>query len=184
MKLAILGAGAWGTALAIQAAARHEVRLWARDPAQAAELQRQRCNTRYLPEVALPAALQVDAGRDQALAGAELIVIASPMAGLARMPARRLRRYATPLLWLCKGFEAGSGRLGHEIARELGREPGRHPVRPQLRAGGGARPGHRAGGRQPSDPAVAERGRGRPSTASACASTPRPTRSASRSAVR
>jgi len=120
MKLAILGAGAWGTALAIQAAARHEVRLWARDPAQAAELQRQRCNTRYLPEVALPAALQVDAGRDQALAGAELIVIASPMAGLRGLLGDCAG--ATPLLWLCKGFEAGSGRLGHEIARELGRE--------------------------------------------------------------
>ena len=113
MKLAILGAGAWGTALAIQAAARHEVRLWARDPAQAAELQRQRFNTRYLPEVALPAALQVDAGRDQALAGAELIVIASPMAGLRGLLGDCAG--ATPLLWLCKGFEAGSG-------RELGRE--------------------------------------------------------------
>ena len=86
MKLAILGAGAWGTALAIQAAARHEVRLWARDPAQAAELQRLRCNTRYLPELALPAAVQVGAGRDEVLAGAELIVIARPTTTPAARP--------------------------------------------------------------------------------------------------
>ncbi len=123
MKIAVLGAGAWGTALAVAAAqAGHETQLWARDGAQAAALQAARCNTRYLPEVALPPALAATANLADALAhgadgAAGLVVIATPMAGLrgmlAALPA------GTPALWLCKGFEAGSGLLGHEIAREL-----------------------------------------------------------------
>ncbi|MEK9803303.1 MAG: glycerol-3-phosphate dehydrogenase, partial [Curvibacter sp.] len=63
MKLLVLGAGAWGTALAMSASqnaqAGHEVRLWARDPAQAAAMRSARVNARYLPELPLPAALQV-----------------------------------------------------------------------------------------------------------------------------
>jgi len=119
MKITVLGAGAWGTALAIQAAARHEVRLWARDAEQAAHMQTERLNRRYLPGAPLPPALQVMAHRAEALAGAELIVVGTPMAGLREC----LQACAgtTPLLWLCKGFEAGTGLLGHEIARELGR---------------------------------------------------------------
>ena len=117
MKIAVLGAGAWGTALAMAAAAAgHAVMLWARDPQQARDLQRERCNTRYLPEVPLPAALGITADRLQALTHSErgLTVIATPMAGLraalAALPPGR------PALWLCKGFEAGSGALGHEVA--------------------------------------------------------------------
>jgi glycerol-3-phosphate dehydrogenase (NAD(P)+) len=119
MKIAIFGAGAWGTALAISAAARHAVLLWARDPAQAAALARERVNARYLPEVALPPTLAVTADREQALAhGAQgLHVIATPMSGLrgqlAALPDQRAA------LWLSKGFEAATGALGHEIAREV-----------------------------------------------------------------
>ena len=119
MKIALLGAGAWGTALAIAATPRHEATLWARDPAQAADMARERRNRRYLPEVPLPSGLRVTADRDEALAFARggLAVIATPMAGL------RGQLSAWPdgqaALWLCKGFEAGSGALGHEIAREL-----------------------------------------------------------------
>jgi glycerol-3-phosphate dehydrogenase (NAD(P)+) len=118
MKIAIFGAGAWGTALAIAAAARHEVVLWARDGAQAERMARERCNRRYLPEVDWPRALRVTADRGLALAhGAAdgLHVIATPMAAL------REQLTAVPdgrgVLWLCKGFEAASGALGHEIAR-------------------------------------------------------------------
>ena len=59
MKILILGAGAWGTALATSAAQRHAVSLWARDPQQAAALQSARENNRYLPGVRLPPSLQV-----------------------------------------------------------------------------------------------------------------------------
>jgi glycerol-3-phosphate dehydrogenase (NAD(P)+) len=118
MKISVLGAGAWGTALAVQAAARHEVLLWARDAQQALAMREQRRNVRYLPEVALPAALAVDSDVGAALAhGCEgLLVIATPMAGLRGM--LQALPAGARALWLCKGFEAGTGLLGHEIARE------------------------------------------------------------------
>jgi glycerol-3-phosphate dehydrogenase (NAD(P)+) len=117
MKLVVLGAGAWGTALAAHAAARHDVLLWGRDGRQVAEIAATRANARYLPGVALPPALRLTSDFDAALAGADLTVIATPMSGLrgtlAALPS------GTPALWLCKGFEAGSGLLGHEVARAL-----------------------------------------------------------------
>ncbi len=122
MKIAVLGAGAWGTALAIAAAPRHETLLWARDAAQVQALQAARRNTRYLGEVALPATLRVTADLAEALAHARdgLTVIATPMAAL-REQLGLLQRAGDgrAALWLCKGFEAGSGALGHEIAREV-----------------------------------------------------------------
>lgn len=120
MKIAVLGAGAWGTALAIQAAQRHAVQLWARDPAQAAAMAADRVNERYLPGAPLPAGLSVGSDRAATADGAELLIVATPMAGLREMLASLPRQL--PLLWLCKGFEAGSGLLGHEIARQLGRD--------------------------------------------------------------
>lgn len=119
MRIAVLGAGAWGTAMALAAAARHDVVLWARDPAQAQRMQDLRCNDRYLPEAALPEGLQITADHVVALAHARdgLIVIGTPMSGLrgelAALPA------GARALWLCKGFEKDTGALGHEIAREI-----------------------------------------------------------------
>jgi glycerol-3-phosphate dehydrogenase (NAD(P)+) len=120
MKIAVLGAGAWGTALAAAgAAAHHDVLLWARDAAQAAEMRATRRNARYLGGVELPAALRIGADHDDALAHARggLLVIATPMAGLR--DALRGLPDGRPVLWLCKGFEAGSGALGHEVARAV-----------------------------------------------------------------
>ncbi len=119
MRIAVLGAGAWGTALAAAAAPRHAVCLWARDPAQAEALAAARVNARYLPDVPLPPALQVLVDLDAALAHARggLLIIATPMAGLRPMLAALPPRQGA--LWLCKGFEQGSGMLGHEIAREV-----------------------------------------------------------------
>ena len=54
MRITVLGAGAWGTALAVAACTRHEVMLWARDPDQIEAMQRVRCNVRYLPDITLP----------------------------------------------------------------------------------------------------------------------------------
>ncbi len=119
MKIAVLGAGAWGTAIAAAAAPRHQVMLWARDAAQVARIAGDRRNARYLGAVGLPASLRV--GHDLAAAFDHskdgLLIIATPMSALRDMltvlPDQR------PVLWLCKGFEQGSGALGHEIAREL-----------------------------------------------------------------
>lgn len=135
MKIIVLGAGAWGTALAISAAraGRHAVTLWARDPAQAAALQQARENTRYLPGMALPPALLVgDAAQSpaDAVAGHDLAIVATPMAGLRSM-LTALAAPALPLAWLCKGFEAPRstvanalqeapvGLLGHEIQHQV-----------------------------------------------------------------
>ncbi|WP_280154530.1 NAD(P)H-dependent glycerol-3-phosphate dehydrogenase [Piscinibacter sp. XHJ-5] len=120
MNLTVLGAGAWGTALAISIGARHATRLWARDAAQAERMRGERRNERYLPGVALPPELQIDDDFDAAVTHARdgLIVIATPMSGLAATLAR-LPADAPGVLWLCKGFQEGTGALGHEIARSV-----------------------------------------------------------------
>ena len=126
MNVTILGAGAWGTALAVQAAPRHAVQLWSRSGAQAQALRASRRNQRYLPGIALGPEVEIADDLAGALAHAAqgLVVIATPMSGLRALLAAQ--QTATRVLWLCKGFEAGSGRLGHEIAAEL---------RPQAPAG-------------------------------------------------
>ncbi len=120
MKLTVLGAGAWGTALAASAAPRHAVHLWARDAGQALQMQATRLNPRYLPGVMLPATLQMGCDFDAALAHAAggLVIIATPMAALAEMLERVRAQPAAGILWLSKGFEPG-GRLGHEVAQTL-----------------------------------------------------------------
>jgi glycerol-3-phosphate dehydrogenase (NAD(P)+) len=122
MAVAVLGAGAWGTAISGVLAKRMEVRLWARDRAQARALRETRRNVRYLPEFALPASVSVTADFAAAIAGAELLLVATPVAGL-----RGVLQEATSdagVVWLCKGFEQESGALPHQIAAETLR-PGR-----------------------------------------------------------
>lgn len=123
--LTILGAGAWGTALAIQLAKRVPVCLWARDPQQVLVLREQSENVAYLPGLALPAALQVTADFDVALQHAQggLLIVATPMAGLAET---LVRIQQSPqggdgcrVFWLCKGFQEGTGALGHEVAQSV-----------------------------------------------------------------
>lgn len=137
MKILVLGAGAWGTALAVSASQNtqggHEVALWARDPAQAAAMRSARVNMRYLPDLPLPAALQVLEGPVDRLAdlclGQDLVVIGTPMAGL-RSVLQQIGAAAAPVAWLCKGFEpateGGQGLMAHEVQAQ---------VAPQLRAG-------------------------------------------------
>ena len=129
MKIVVIGAGAWGTALAVSAAghrrANHDVTLWARDAAQASALQAVRENRRYLPEVALPASLQVlgpSVPVGALAADAELVVLATPMAGLRGL-LLQLADCRVPLAWLCKGFEPGvagsAGLMAHEIQSQV-----------------------------------------------------------------
>jgi glycerol-3-phosphate dehydrogenase (NAD(P)+) len=95
--------------------------LWARDAAQVADMRTARCNTRYLPDAPIPDALLLSHDLDQAVAHARandgLVIIGTPMAALGDMLQRLPDDVAT--LWLCKGFEKGTGRLGHEIAQAL-----------------------------------------------------------------
>ena len=118
-KLCVLGAGAWGTALAIQAArAGLLVALWARDPAQATAIDAARENTRHLPGARLPPAITVTADARRALAEAVLVVTAVPVqhlrAVLLAMPLRAL-----PLVVVAKGVEAGTLKLPLEIIADL-----------------------------------------------------------------
>jgi glycerol-3-phosphate dehydrogenase (NAD(P)+) len=117
MKLTVLGAGAWGTAISISLAARHVVTLWARDASQVRVLAATRGNQRYLPGFTLPDAVIVTAELAAALDGCELILVATTTAGL-RPTLRQLAAAgkATPLVWLCKGFETESAQLPHQIA--------------------------------------------------------------------
>lgn len=140
MKIVVLGAGAWGTAVAISAAHHpscHAVTLWTRDTQQRTQLEATRCNSRYLPDVALPASLMLADGPLHApftpLTGADLVIVATPTAAL-RSLLTQLRDCPAPVAWLCKGFEAvpnGAnahrfGLLAHEVRAE---------VAPHLRAG-------------------------------------------------
>jgi glycerol-3-phosphate dehydrogenase (NAD(P)+) len=120
-RVAVLGAGAWGTAIAAVIAARLDIALWARDPQQAATIARARSNERYLPGVALPAAVQVTSDFDKALKGAALVLAATPVAALREV----LPRVNAPLVWLCKGFEENTGLLPHEVAAQTMRAAAR-----------------------------------------------------------
>ena len=111
-RVAVLGAGAWGTSIASVLAARHDVTLWARDPAQADSLERTRRNERYLPGFSVPDALKITA----TFPAADLYLAATPVAGL-RSVAEKAQGKA-PIVWLCKGFEQGSGLLPHQIVEQ------------------------------------------------------------------
>jgi glycerol-3-phosphate dehydrogenase (NAD(P)+) len=137
MNIIVLGAGAWGTALAISASQNsrvaHRVSLWARDPAQALAMQTQRFNARYLPGLALPDPIQIVSGSADDLAhvvqGQDLVIVATPMAGL-RGVLTQLRDCKQAVAWLCKGFEAANsvsgaaslGLLAHEIQAQAAPE--------------------------------------------------------------
>ncbi|HMW55948.1 MAG: NAD(P)-dependent glycerol-3-phosphate dehydrogenase [Candidatus Accumulibacter phosphatis] len=120
MQIAVLGAGAWGTALAISFAHRHSVSLWARDPEKAARMQAAGENSRYLPGHRFPVSLRATADFSAASQNAELMIIAAPLAGL-RTALQYLRDagVATPFLWVCKGLEKGTGLLPHQVVREV-----------------------------------------------------------------
>ncbi len=119
MKIAVLGAGAWGTAIGIVLQARHEVTLWARDAALIEALRAGRTNRRYLPGFALPSALALTGELARALDGAGLVLAAVTTNGLREMlKGIRAAGAGVPLVWLCKGFESGTARLPHQICAE------------------------------------------------------------------
>ena len=119
MNIAVLGGGAWGTALAASLAGQHEVTLWARNAAQVAEMAATRRNTRYLPDALLPGNLRFESDLPMALNAAELVLAVVP-SGAFRSLLGELAALAAdvPVVWACKGFEAGSRKLPHEVAAE------------------------------------------------------------------
>lgn len=122
MNLTVLAAGAWGTALAIAFSRKHSVTLWTREDDVARTMRSQRENTRFLPGYRLPDALLVGDAFEESLAGADLAVIATPLAGL-RPTLRRMREAGVvrPFVWVCKGLEAETAKLPHQVVvEELG----------------------------------------------------------------
>jgi len=118
MNIAILGAGAWGAALAIAFAERHQVVLWTRDAAQRDALRSER-RSRFLPEVAIPSSVVVMDDPSAAVLAADLVLVATPTAGLrATLELVRAAGKRLPLVWGCKGFEQATARLPHEIVAE------------------------------------------------------------------
>jgi glycerol-3-phosphate dehydrogenase (NAD(P)+) len=115
--LAVLGAGAWGTAISVALAPRHDVRLWARDAGHASSIDRERRNARYLPDISLPPAVRATAELGTAIQGAGLLIVATPVSGLRDVAQRIAGSSTAPLVWLCKGFEQGTGLLPHQIVR-------------------------------------------------------------------
>ena len=122
-NITILGAGAWGTAVALALARRHNVLMWGRNAAAMQAMDAARENTDYLPGFALPAALRVTGDLGEALAHlsgeAPLLIAACPVAGL-RPLLEQLKGQPIPhIVWLCKGFESGTGLLPHQVVREV-----------------------------------------------------------------
>ena len=128
MKLAVLGAGAWGTALAISFAQKHDVTLWGRDTSHIVEVSGARSNMRYLPGVVLPQSIRVASDLAATLANADLALIATSTAGLAATTALIHQiRPDLPIVWACKGFDKITGKLPHETVGQLmDSKPGIH----------------------------------------------------------
>jgi glycerol-3-phosphate dehydrogenase (NAD(P)+) len=126
--MAVIGAGSWGTALAILLAREgHPTQLWGRDGAQREALRAARRNLRYLPEASFPEELQVAVDLEQALKEARDALIAVPShAFRSTLEAIQPHLAAhTRIAWATKGFEIASGMLPHQVVREiLGPRPG------------------------------------------------------------
>ncbi|MCM2565797.1 MULTISPECIES: NAD(P)H-dependent glycerol-3-phosphate dehydrogenase [Janthinobacterium] len=121
-KITILGAGAWGTAVAMALAGRHDVLLWGRNGDAMAAMAASGENS-YLPGFPLPPQLRISADFDAAVAhaGGEhgILIAACPVAGLRPMLQQLKDKAIGNLVWLCKGFEGGTGLLPHQIVQEV-----------------------------------------------------------------
>jgi len=123
--VAVLGAGAWGTALAVVLGATgHEVRLWSRDPDHRARLRAEGENRRHLPGIALAPALALPDTLEAAAGGARDLLLAVPFAAIEALAAGLQPCLGAARVTLaCKGIEPGSGRLAHTVvAGVLGAE--------------------------------------------------------------
>jgi glycerol-3-phosphate dehydrogenase (NAD(P)+) len=120
--MTVIGAGSWGTALAIQLARGGQpTRLWARDAAQCRAMQHERRNLRYLPDAAFPPALEISPDLESALAAGGDVLVAVPshvFRATLNLAAPSLKPDSR-LAWATKGFEAASGLLPHQVAHEV-----------------------------------------------------------------
>lgn len=122
LRIAVLGAGSWGTALAtLMARNGHHVVLWGRDEKVATAIDTQHENPRYLPGIALPDSLRATTDLATAMQGAELVLVVVPSHAFTETLKliAPLRPAGAGVAWATKGFEPGSGRFLHEVAEEI-----------------------------------------------------------------
>jgi glycerol-3-phosphate dehydrogenase (NAD(P)+) len=128
--IAVLGAGSFGTCLAVLAAREHDVTIWARDPEVAAAIARERRNPRYLRDIELPGSIRATADLGEALAGRELVICAVPSHGVRSVLAEAARHLdgESILVSTVKGIEVETGMLMHQVLEDvLGKS-----IRPRL----------------------------------------------------
>ena len=120
MIFTVIGAGSWGTALAMQMARNGTTYLWGRNPEHIAAMQKCRCNDKYLPGIPLPDDLILEADLAQAINQSDAVLVVSPSHAFAEI-LRKIKPLLgnRPLAWASKGFEPGSGRFLHEVAEEI-----------------------------------------------------------------
>jgi len=127
MKISVLAAGAWGSALTLAFMRHHTLSLWSNEADLVAEIAASRENRRYLPGFVFADSVFVTGDLKAALADVDLIIIATPIAGLRPTLTLLREHYVTekspPVIWACKGFEAGSGKLPHTVFAEVFSDP-------------------------------------------------------------
>ncbi|CAI1111404.1 NAD(P)H-dependent glycerol-3-phosphate dehydrogenase [Serratia ficaria] len=120
-SMTVIGAGSYGTALAITLARNgHPVVLWGHNPAQIQKLQQDRCNQAFLPDVPFPDSLLLEADLPRALAASRNVLVVVPSHVFGDV-LRQLKPHLRPdarILWATKGLEAETGRLLQDVARE------------------------------------------------------------------
>lgn len=120
--VAVLGAGSWGTALAILLSQRGQsIRLWGRNPERIAEMSQQRINTRYLPQCPFPDSLSVTSELKEAISGVQDILIVVPSHAFRELieELSPLIDYQTRLAWATKGLDPTTGKFLHDVVREI-----------------------------------------------------------------
>ena len=123
-KIAVLGAGAWGTALAMHISQKHQVSLWARNAGHVSGMRKARANPLYLGDFSFHDNLQVEDDVGAAIQGADLILSVVPTAGFRNILKQIKGLNSTqPIIWAHKGLEPETAKLPHEVAlEELGSE--------------------------------------------------------------
>lgn len=117
----VLGAGSWGTALAIHLArAGLQIKLWGNDPDHMERLQQERCNQQFIPDIEFPESLEVHTDLAQALKSTGWILLAIPSYAFRSFlaSASHLIDAETPVVWASKGLEEGTGKLLHQVVSE------------------------------------------------------------------
>jgi len=120
MIFTVIGAGSWGTALAMQLSRNGTTYLWGRNPEHLKAMHACRCNEAYLPGIKLPDDLILEANLEQAINKSDAILVVSPSHAFAEI-LTKIKPYLgdRPVAWASKGFEPGSGRFLHEVAEEI-----------------------------------------------------------------